>query len=56
MDLFATIFGLGMLIVSIALAYRWGIKPDRQQKRLRAEKALAELRQQRPRASRQRTV
>jgi len=56
MDLFATIFGLGMLVLSIAVAYHWGIKPDRHQKRLRAERALAELRQQRPRTSRQRTV
>jgi len=56
MDLLATIFGLGMLMLSVAIAYHWGIKPDRQQKKLRAEKALAEMRQQRPRTPRHRTV
>ena len=46
MDLYAAIFGLGMLLLSAFVAYHWGIKPERQEKKRRAELALAQLRQQ----------
>ena len=55
MDIYATIFGLGMLLLSVFVAYHWGIKPERQEKKRRAELALAQMRQQ-SRNSRQRTV
>ncbi|HUS09017.1 MAG TPA: hypothetical protein VMZ30_01035 [Pyrinomonadaceae bacterium] len=45
MDLYATMFGLGMLLLSLMVAYHWGIKPEREKKR-RAERASAEMRQQ----------
>jgi hypothetical protein len=44
MDFFAGFFGLTLLTISVVLAYRWGIKPEREKKRRRAEQALAEMR------------
>jgi hypothetical protein len=55
MDIYAGMFGLGIILVSVWVAYRWGIKPDREEKKRRAELALWELRQQ-ARKSRQRTA
>jgi hypothetical protein len=55
MDLLATMFGLAMLLLSAFVAYHWGIKPERQEKKRRAELALAQMRRQ-ARTSRQRTV
>jgi hypothetical protein len=44
MDLFAGLFGLLLLLISVVVAYHWGIKPDREAKKRRAEEALAEMR------------
>jgi hypothetical protein len=44
MDLFATIFGLILLALSVGVTYHWGIKPDREKKKRRAEQTRAELR------------
>jgi hypothetical protein len=44
MDFFAGLFGLTLLTISVVLAYQWGIKPERELKRRRAEQALAEMR------------
>lgn len=46
MDIYASFFGLGMLLLSVLVAYHFGIKPERQEKRRRAQQALAQLRQQ----------
>lgn len=46
-------FGLGIVLFSVWVAYHWGIKPDREEQKRRAERALGELRQQ-ARKSRQR--
>jgi len=35
MDLFAGLFGLGMLLVSLFVAYQFGVKPDRQARAMR---------------------
>jgi len=44
MDLFATLFGLILLAVGVGVTYLWGIKPDREQKKRRAEQVRQELR------------
>jgi hypothetical protein len=44
MDFFAGLFGLTLLTISVVLAYQWGIKPERELKRRRAEQALAKMR------------
>lgn len=54
MDFFAGLFGLVLLVFSVVLAYHLGIKPDREEKRRRAERALAEMRRQRWERSRKR--
>lgn len=46
MDIFATVFGLLLLALGVGVTYKWGIKPDREQKKLRAEQMRAELRRQ----------
>ena len=46
MDLFASLFGFVLLILAVGVTYQWGIKPDREQKKRRAELIRAELRRQ----------
>jgi hypothetical protein len=43
MDLFAGLFGGFLTLVSVLLAYHWGIKPEREEKKRRAEQTLAEI-------------
>ena len=47
MDLSAGLFGAVLIVVSVVLAYHWGVKPEREEKKRRAERALAEIRRQR---------
>jgi hypothetical protein len=54
MDFFAGLFGLTLLIVSLLVAYHYGIKPDREGKKRRAEQELAETRRKRGEAWRKR--
>ena len=44
MDLSAGLFGLVLVLISVAVAYHWGIKPDREAKKRRAEEAVAQIR------------
>jgi hypothetical protein len=37
MDLFAGIFGFILLTLGVGVTYQWGIKPDRERKKHRAE-------------------
>ena len=46
MDLFATIFGSILLMLGVGVTYQWGIKPDREEKKRRAELIRAEMRRQ----------
>jgi hypothetical protein len=46
MDFSAAIFGLTIVAISAWIAYQWGIKPDRERRKLRNEQLLAELRRQ----------
>ena len=46
MDLLAWLFGIVLLILAVGVTYQWGIKPDRQEKKRRAEQIRAELRRQ----------
>jgi hypothetical protein len=54
MDLFASLFGVTLLAVSVGVAYHYGIKPDREEKKRQTERDLAELRRQRWERSRKR--
>ena len=54
MDFFAGLFSLALLIVSLLVAYHFGIKPEREEKKRRAEQALAEMRRKRWEALRKR--
>ncbi len=47
MDFSAAIFGFTILAISAWVAYRWGIKPDRERRKQQSERILAELRRQR---------
>ena len=47
MDLFAGLFGLALVTLSVGITYHWGIKPEREEKKRRAEQALADSRRQR---------
>jgi hypothetical protein len=47
--------GLGMLLLSALVAYHWGIKPEREEKKRRVDLANAQMRQH-ARNSRQRIV
>jgi len=44
MDLFAGLFGLILLTLGVGVTYRWGIKPDRENKKRRAEQMREDLR------------
>src|SRR4029077_9381072 len=46
MDLFASLFGFILLILAVGVTYQWGIKPDREEKKRRAELIRAEMRRQ----------
>ena len=46
MDLFASLFGIVLLILAVGVTYQWGIKPDREEKKRRAELIRAEMRRQ----------
>jgi hypothetical protein len=52
MDLFAGLFSVTLLFVSLLVAYHFGIKPEREEKKRRAEQALAEMRCKRSEALR----
>ena len=54
MDLFAGLFGFLLLTSSLILTYRWGVKPDREEKKRRAERVLAEARRRNWERSRKR--
>jgi hypothetical protein len=54
MDFFAGLFGLMLLLVSLLVAYHYGIKPEREEKKRRAEQELAEIRRKRWEALRNR--
>jgi hypothetical protein len=54
MDLYATIFGFILIALSLGVTYHWGIKPDREEKKRRAELALGEMRRQHVERSRKR--
>ena len=54
MDLFASLFGSILLVLSVGVTYHYGIKPDRDEKKRRAEQGLAELRRQQVERSRNR--
>ncbi len=43
MDLFAGLFGFTLLTLGVGVTYHWGIRPDREEKKRRAERARAEL-------------
>jgi hypothetical protein len=54
MDLFAGLFGFTLLTLSLGVTYHWGIKPGREEKKRRAEWALAEIRRKHWERSRKR--
>jgi hypothetical protein len=56
MDLFALLFGGVLTLSSVVLAYHWGIKPEREAKKRRAERALEEIRRRRWENMRKRTT
>jgi hypothetical protein len=56
MDFFAGLFGFILLTASVVLTYRWGIKPDREEKKRRAEQASAEMRRRNFERSRRRSA
>jgi hypothetical protein len=43
---FAGLFGLTLLTISVIIAYQWGIKPEREENKRKAQRALAEIRHQ----------
>jgi hypothetical protein len=55
MDLLAALFGLSLLTISFLLVYRYGIKPERDEKKRRAELVNNEIRRRRREAVRNRT-
>jgi hypothetical protein len=55
MDLFAGFFGLVLLILSVLVTYHWGIKPEREAKKRRAQQ-LREASRRQQEQSRQRFV
>jgi hypothetical protein len=56
MDLSASLFGLTLLALSLGVVYHWGIKPDREEKKRRADRAFAEERRKQWERSRKRTA
>ena len=46
MDLFAAVFGSTLLLLAVGVTYVWGVKPDREEKKRRAEQIRAEQRRQ----------
>ncbi len=54
MDFFAGLFGLTLLTTSIIIPYHWGIKPAREEKKRKAERALAAVRREHWEKSRKR--
>ena len=44
MDLLASLFGLTLLVIGLLITYHWGIRPERQEKKRRTERALADMR------------
>ena len=46
MDFLAGLFSFILITLSVVITYHWGIKPDREAKKRRAQQALAELRRQ----------
>lgn len=55
MDILATFFAATLVIVSVGVTYCWGIKPQREEQKRRAEQIRAELRRQHYDRLRQRT-
>ena len=56
MDLLPSLFGLVLLVLAVGVTYRLGIKPDREEKKRRAELIRAELRRQHSEKLRRRTA
>ena len=46
MDLLPSLFGLVLLVLAVGVTYQWGIKPDREEKKRRAELIREEQRRQ----------
>ena len=55
MDLSAAIFGLMLFILSVGITYHWGIKPEREAKKRRAQQIREAARRQQEQ-SRQRFI
>lgn len=55
MDLLAALFGLSLITSSLLLVYRYGIKPERDEKKRRAELMQNEIRRRRREIVRTRT-
>jgi hypothetical protein len=54
MDLLAALFGASIIAFSLVLVYRFGIKPEREQKKRQAELMHNQIRRQRLEAARNR--
>gem|GEM_PF-2883584 len=44
MDLSASLFGLTLFVIGLIITYQWGIRPEREQKKRRAERAHGDRR------------
>ena len=56
MDLLAAAFGLSLVAASLILVYRFGIRPEREEKKRQAELMQNDLRQRRREAARARRI
>jgi len=56
MDLLAAAFGLSLVAASLILVYRFGIRPEREEKKRQAELMQNDLRRRRREAARARRI
>ena len=56
MDVLAAAFGLSLVTASLILVYRFGIRPEREEKKRQAELMQNELRRRRREAARARRI
>ncbi len=56
MDLLAAAFGSSLIAVSLILVYRFGIRPEREEKKRQAELMHNEIRRRRREAARARRI
>ncbi len=56
MDLLAGLFGASLIAVSLILVYRFGIRPEREEKKRQAELMHDEIRRRRREAARARRI